>query len=100
MITIFIRPSCFPKYLSYLLAIPTLTALTPQEHEIRVFDENIEDIDFNWSADLAGITVRTMFAKRAYALAENFRQKGVKTPFWEGYTPPCAPMRLSSIVTA
>jgi radical SAM superfamily enzyme YgiQ (UPF0313 family) len=67
------------KYLSYLLAIPTLTALTPQEHEIRVFDENIEDIDFNWGADLAGITVRTMFAKRAYAIAENFRQKGVKT---------------------
>ncbi len=67
------------KYLSYLLAIPTLTALTPQEHEIRVFDENIEDVDFSWGADLAGITVRTMFAKRAYAIAENFRQKGVKT---------------------
>jgi len=67
------------KYLSYLLAIPTLTSLTPQEHEIRVFDENIEDIDFDWGADLAGITVRTMFAKRAYSIAENFRLKGVKT---------------------
>lgn len=67
------------KYLSYLLAIPTLTALTPEEHEIRIFDENIEDIDFDWGADLAGITVRTMFAKRAYEIAEEFGQRGVKT---------------------
>jgi len=67
------------KYLSYLLAIPTLVALTPEKHEIRIFDENIEEVDFNWGADLAGITVRTMFARRAYALAESFRQHGVKT---------------------
>ena len=67
------------KYLSYLLAIPTLAALTPQKHEIRIFDENIEDVDYDWGADLAGITVRTMFAKRAYGLAEKFRQRGVKT---------------------
>jgi len=67
------------KYLSYLLAIPTLAALTPQKHEVRIFDENIEEIDFDWGADLAGITVRTMFAKRAYAVAEKFRRKGVKT---------------------
>ena len=67
------------KYLSYLLAIPTLAALTPQKHEIRIFDENIEDVDFGWGADLAGITVRTMFARRAYVLSEKFRQRGVKT---------------------
>lgn len=67
------------KYLSYLLAIPTLAALTPEKHEIRIFDENIEAVDFNWGADLAGITVRTMFAGRAYRLAEKFRQHGVRT---------------------
>ncbi|MGW8288070.1 MAG: radical SAM protein [Desulfobulbales bacterium] len=67
------------KYLSYLLAIPTLTALTPAEHEIRIFDENIEDIDFNWAPDLAGITVRTMFANRAYEIAEEFGRFGIKT---------------------
>lgn len=64
---------------SYLLAIPTLAALTPPEHEIRIFDENIEDIDYNWNVDLAGISVRTMFAHRAYSIADRFRQKGVKT---------------------
>jgi radical SAM superfamily enzyme YgiQ (UPF0313 family) len=67
------------KYISYLLAIPTLISLTPPEHEIRVFDENIEDIDYTWEADLVGITVRTMFAQRAYSISETFRKRGVKT---------------------
>lgn len=67
------------KHISYLLAIPTLTALTPPEHEIRVFDENIEDIDYTWKADLVAITVRTMFAKRAYAISKNFQTRGAKT---------------------
>ena len=67
------------KHISYLLAIPTLISLTPPQHEIRVFDQNIEDIDYNWEADLVGITVRTMFATRAYEISENFRARGMKT---------------------
>lgn len=67
------------KYVSYLLAIPVLVSLTPAEHEIRVFDENICEIDFSWEADLVGITARTMFSKKAYAIAEAYRKKGVKT---------------------
>lgn len=67
------------RYFSYLLAIPVLVSLTPPGHEIRVFDENIEDIDYDWDADLAGISVRTMFANRAYTISENFRRRGVKT---------------------
>ncbi|GAK56429.1 Fe-S oxidoreductase [Candidatus Vecturithrix granuli] len=58
------------KYISYLLAIPTLTALTPSEHHVRVFDENIEEIDYIWQADIVGISVRTMFAERAYTIYE------------------------------
>jgi len=67
------------KYFSYLLAIPTLASLTPPEHEVRVFDENIEEIDYGWGADLVGISVRTMFAHQAYSIAEKFRARGVKT---------------------
>jgi len=67
------------KHISYLLAIPTLASLTPSQHEIRVFDENIEDIDYGWQAELAGITVRTMFAKRAYEISEAYRARGTKT---------------------
>ena len=67
------------KYISYLLAIPTLASLTPPHHEIRVFDENIEKIDYSWKADLAGISVRTMFAQRAYTISDKYRDLGVKT---------------------
>jgi radical SAM superfamily enzyme YgiQ (UPF0313 family) len=67
------------KYISYLLAIPTLVSLTPQHHEIRIFDENIESIDYSWKADLVGISVRTMFAPRAYAISETYRKRGVRT---------------------
>ncbi len=67
------------KYMSYLLSIPTLTALTPSKHELRVFDENITSIDYEWQADLAGISVRTMIADRAYEISDTFRRKGVKT---------------------
>ena len=67
------------RYTSYLLAIPTIASLTPPQHEIRIFDENIEDIDYTWKADLVGISVRTMFAKRAYAISDTYRKNGVKT---------------------
>lgn len=67
------------KHISYLLAIPTLITLTPPGHEIRVFDENVQEIDYSWNPDIVGITVRTMFADRAYELSENFRARGIKT---------------------
>ncbi|GAH48074.1 unnamed protein product, partial [marine sediment metagenome] len=56
-----------------------LISLTRSEHQIRVFDENIEEIDYDWDADLVGISVRTMFAKRAYNISETYRKRGVKT---------------------
>jgi hypothetical protein len=70
---------CSKKYFSYLLAIPVLLSLTPEEHQVRVFDENIETIDFDWDADLVGISTRTIFAVRAYEIADEFRKRGVKT---------------------
>lgn len=67
------------KYISCRLAIPTLAALTPAGHEIRVFDENIGEIDYAWGADLVAISVMTMFAPRAYEIAGRYRTQGVKT---------------------
>ncbi|MBF0176188.1 MAG: B12-binding domain-containing radical SAM protein [Magnetococcales bacterium] len=67
------------KHFSYLLAIPTLAALTPKNHTVRIFDEHLEDIDFSWVPDLVGISARTMFAKRAYEISAMYRQRGVKT---------------------
>ena len=62
-----------------MLAAPVLCSLTPPEHNVRVFDENIEQIDYDWPADIAGITVRTMFANRAYDISRQYQQRGVKT---------------------
>lgn len=67
------------KYISCLLGIPTLAALTPKEHDLRVFDENLDDIDYDWPADLVGISVMTMFAPRAYEICAAYRAKGVRT---------------------
>jgi radical SAM superfamily enzyme YgiQ (UPF0313 family) len=67
------------KYFSYQLAIPSLVSLTPKKHDIRIFDENIEEIDYSWNPDVVGITVRTMYANRAYAISEKFRKRGVKS---------------------
>jgi len=67
------------KYISCLLAIPTLAALTPSEHEVRVFDENLDGIDYEWPADLAALSVMTMFAPRAYEICAQYRARGIRT---------------------
>ncbi len=58
------------------LALPTLAALTPPEFDIRIIDENIEDIDFDEPADIVGITFLTCFARQGYDLADKFRDAG------------------------
>lgn len=60
------------------LAFGILARLTPPEHQVRLFDENVEDLDENWPCDCAALSVSTFSAKRAYAIASKFRAKGVK----------------------
>ena len=55
------------------IALPTIAALTPGEHEITIIDENYEDIDFDRPCDLVGITAFTQQAARAYEIAGQFR---------------------------
>ena len=59
------------------LALPTLAALTPPEFDVRIIDENIEDIDFNEPVDIVGITFLTCYARQGYDLADRFRNAGV-----------------------
>lgn len=58
------------------LALPTLAALTPPEFEVRILDENIEDIDFDAPVDIVGITFLTCYAPQGYRLADRFRAAG------------------------
>jgi radical SAM superfamily enzyme YgiQ (UPF0313 family) len=59
--------------------LTTLAALIPDELNVVVelIDEGIEDIPRDLDADLVGMTVITGTAKRSYALAKQFRDRGI-----------------------
>jgi radical SAM superfamily enzyme YgiQ (UPF0313 family) len=75
------RGGIFRKNLRYApLTLTTLASLVPPELDahITILDEGIEEIDpGRIEADLVGMTVITGTAVRAYALADQFRQRGV-----------------------
>jgi len=60
------------------LALPTVAAHTPPGHEVRIVDEEVEDIDFGAPVDLVGLTAMTFKVARAYEIAAAFRRRGVK----------------------
>ncbi|NIM03583.1 B12-binding domain-containing radical SAM protein, partial [bacterium] len=59
------------------LALPTIAALTPEDIEVSITDENIEPVDFYKPVDLVGVTCSTWLAPRAYEIADEFRRRGV-----------------------
>lgn len=59
------------------LAFAILAALTPDEHQVQLADERLEPIPFDADTDLVAITVETYNARRAYQIAQKFRQRGV-----------------------
>jgi radical SAM superfamily enzyme YgiQ (UPF0313 family) len=59
------------------LSIYHLAGLTPDSYDISVIDEAVEEIDFNVPVHLAGISVTTNNAKRAYEIADAYRKRGV-----------------------
>ncbi len=54
-----------------------LASLTPPEHEITITDENSQTLDFSHPYDVVGITGSTVQMPRAYAIADEFRHRGV-----------------------
>jgi radical SAM superfamily enzyme YgiQ (UPF0313 family) len=60
------------------LSLLTLAAATPPDIEVRLVDERLEEINFNEKLDLIGISVVTRVAPRAYHIADEYRQRGVK----------------------
>jgi radical SAM superfamily enzyme YgiQ (UPF0313 family) len=68
--TIFLR---FPS-----LALANIAALTPDKHDIQVCDEQISPIDYDLDVDLVAISVNTSISQRAYEIADNFREKGIR----------------------
>ena len=48
------------------LSLTTLAAFTPEDVEVAITDENVEEIDFENESDFVGITTMTPQANRAY----------------------------------
>jgi len=59
------------------LALPYLAALTPSDWDISVVDEQIQDIDFDYRADLVAITSWTVHSIRGYDVARQFRDRRI-----------------------
>lgn len=60
------------------LGLHILEGLTPPEHEVKIVEEEVEDINIDEPCDLVGISCMTANAPRAYHLADEFRQRGRK----------------------
>ena len=59
------------------LGIARLAALTPPDVVRTFFDDRLEPVDTETTADLACLTVETFTARRAYQIADAFRRRGV-----------------------
>ena len=55
-----------------------LAALTPPEHEVELFHEQVRPAPLDASADLVALSFFSGFARRGYALADAYRRLGVK----------------------
>lgn len=53
-----------------------LAAITPSDHEVRVFHQQIDKIDLNTSADVIAISFFSGFAMAAFNLAVEFKKRG------------------------
>lgn len=58
------------------LTLPYIAGLTPPHWETLFADDNHGEVNFDTPADLIAISVNTMSALRAYALADTFRARG------------------------
>lgn len=66
------------------LAMPLLAALTPEEHEVEICYETIEDVPFDTDADLIGISSMGHAVMRTIDIAKKFKELG-KTVVLGGY---------------
>ena len=59
------------------LMIPLMAGLTPDDFDVTLCDERLEDLDFDGGWDLVGMTTTIGASLRAYQLGDEFRKRGV-----------------------
>ena len=60
-----------------MLSLLSVAALTPDAHSVTLIDEQVDDVPWNTSFDLVGITVMTATAPRSYEISREFRRRGI-----------------------
>ncbi|MGB9866502.1 MAG: B12-binding domain-containing radical SAM protein [Bacillota bacterium] len=65
--------------LNFALTLPRLAALCPPDVEVRIVDDQLEEIPYDAPVDLVGLTAETPHAPRAYEIAARFRERGIPT---------------------
>ncbi|MDD3655105.1 MAG: radical SAM protein [Desulfotomaculaceae bacterium] len=75
-----LRPmdSEFKRVMSPSLALLILAALTPNEHEVYIEDENVGKLHLEDKPDLVGISVNVDTSKRAHEISKHYRKQGIK----------------------
>lgn len=66
------------------LAMPLLASMTPEEFEVSILLETIDDIDFDMDCDIVGIGSMGHAVIRSIDIAKEFKKRG-KTVFMGGY---------------
>lgn len=72
------------------LALYILEGLTPPGHEVKIIEEETDDVDLEQECDLVAISCMTANAPRAYELCKEFKKRG-KTVILGGVHPTILP---------
>lgn len=81
------------------LFMGVLAALTPEHVQLNFVDDRLEAIPYDAPVDAVGINVETYTARRSYAIAGEFRKRGVKVIFG-GYHPTLNPTEAQEFADA
>jgi radical SAM superfamily enzyme YgiQ (UPF0313 family) len=77
-IGIFSDGGSYDRVLMEPLGLSVIAGMTPSDVDIDFFDDRCEEIPFENPTDLVAITVESFTAKRAYDIAAEYRNRGVK----------------------
>ena len=76
------------------LSLATVASLFPDDFKIEIINDSLEDIDYDETVDLVGLTSITSTAPRAYEIADKFREKGIPV-IMGGIHPSALPLEAS-----
>jgi len=89
----FVRPNLYEGRSSDAmepLSIAILKGLTPPDVETSFYDERLEPVPLDEPTDLVALTVETYTARRAYRIADAYRERGIPVVLG-GYHPTFLP---------